>query len=81
MGLFFASSIAYIFASFPMAIIGAMMFLVGVELIKFTRDIKIKTDLLPLGATVIVSLLSNMAFGFLAGMALYYLMKHFLKKE
>jgi hypothetical protein len=50
-------------------------------LIKFTRDIKIKTDLLPLGATVIVSLLSNMAFGFLAGMALYYLMKHFLKKE
>jgi xanthine/uracil/vitamin C permease (AzgA family) len=81
LGLFFASSIAYIFASFPMAVIGAMMFLVGVELIKFTRDIKIKTDLLPLGATVIVSLLSNMAFGFLAGMALYYLMKHFLKKE
>ena len=81
LGLFFASSIAYIFASFPMAVIGAMMFLVGVELIKFTRDIKMKTDLLPLGATVIVSLLSNMAFGFLAGMAVYYTMKKFFKKE
>lgn len=81
LGLFFASSIAYIFASFPMAVIGAMMFLVGVELIKFSRDIELKTDLLPLGATVLVSLLSNMAFGFLTGMALFYMMKYFLKKK
>jgi len=43
LGIFFASSIAYIFASFPMAVIGAMMFLVGVEMVKFTRDITVKT--------------------------------------
>jgi MFS superfamily sulfate permease-like transporter len=72
LGLFFASSIAFIFASFPMAIIGAMMFLVGIELIKFARDIEVKTELLPLGATVVVSVLSNMAFGFLAGILLHY---------
>ncbi len=81
LGLFFASSIAYIFASFPMAVIGAMMFLVGVEMVKFTRDITVKTDLLPLGATVAVSLWTNMAFGFLAGLGLFYLMKAILKKD
>jgi len=80
LGLFFASSIAYIFASFPMAIIGAMMFLVGVELVKFAKDISFKTELLPLGITVAVSLLTNMAFGFLAGMVLFYIIKYF-KKE
>lgn len=82
LGLFFASSIAYIFAAFPMAVVGAMMFFVGVEMIKFTRDISVKTDLLPVGVTVAVSLLTNMAFGFLAGLAIYYLMKAVvLKKE
>ena len=80
LGLFFASSIAYIFASFPLAIIGAMMFLVGVELVKFAKDISFKTELLPLGTTVAVSLFTNMAFGFLAGMVLFYIIKHF-KKE
>ena len=75
LGLFFASSIAYIFASFPMAIIGAMMFLVGVEMVKFTKDITAKADLLPLGITVVVSTISNMAFGFLSGIAVFYIIK------
>jgi MFS superfamily sulfate permease-like transporter len=76
LGLFLASSIASIFASFPMAIIGAMMFLVGIELIRFTKDITVKSDLLPLGVTVAISLISNMAFGFLAGLTLYYIIKN-----
>jgi xanthine/uracil/vitamin C permease (AzgA family) len=80
LGVCFAGSIAYIFASFPVAIIGAMMLLVGVELIKFTRDIAVKTELLPLAVTVAVSLLTNMAFGFLAGMALFYLLKTLFKR-
>ena len=80
LGLFLASSIAYIFASFPMAIVGAMMLLVGVELVKFTRDIKIKTELLPLLVTVVVSVLTNMAFGFLAGIAYFYIEKFVFKK-
>jgi MFS superfamily sulfate permease-like transporter len=69
MGLFLANSIAALFAAFPVAIVGAMMFLVGIELTKFARDVRWGLDLLPLGVTVGVSLLSNMAFGFLAGVA------------
>jgi len=69
MGLFLANSIAALFAAFPVAIVGAMMFLVGIELTKFARDVRWGPDLLPLGVTVGVSLLSNMAFGFLAGVA------------
>ena len=69
MGLFLANSIAALFAAFPVAIVGAMMFLVGIELTKFARDVRWGPDLLPLGVTLGVSLLSNMAFGFLAGVA------------
>jgi MFS superfamily sulfate permease-like transporter len=69
MGLFLANSIAALFAAFPVAIVGAMMFLVGIELTKFARDVRWGPDLLPLGVTVGVSLLSNMAFGFVAGVA------------
>ncbi|NMB40758.1 MAG: hypothetical protein GX996_02345 [Firmicutes bacterium] len=81
LGLFFASSIAFIFDSFPMAIIGAMMFLVGLELIKFAKDIEIKTDLLPLIVTVAVAVLTNMAYGFLAGVAAFYIYRAINKKN
>ena len=73
LGLFLAGSIASLFAAFPSAIIGAMMLLVGVELMKFTRDVRWSLDLIPLGATAAVSVLTNMAFGFAAGMAMHYL--------
>jgi MFS superfamily sulfate permease-like transporter len=69
MGLFLAGSIAGLFAAFPLAIVGAMMFLVGIEMTKFARDVRWGLDLWPLGVTLAVSLWSNMAFGFLAGIA------------
>lgn len=68
MGLFLAGSIAGIFAAFPLAIVGAMMFLVGIELTRFARDVRWGVDLWPLGVTLVVSLGSNMAWGFLAGL-------------
>ncbi|MHB1017581.1 MAG: putative sulfate/molybdate transporter [Coriobacteriia bacterium] len=67
LGLFFAGSIAGLFAAFPQAIVGAMMFMVGLELVKFARHLKMGRDLIILGVTVVVGLLSNMAFGFIAG--------------
>ena len=73
MGLFFAASIATLFASFPTAIIGAMMLLVGIELTKFAKDVRPGMDLLPMAATVLVSLAANMAFGFLAGILAHHL--------
>lgn len=73
LGLFFAGSVVALLAGFPTAIIGGMLFLVGIELIKFARDVRLTQDLIPLGATVIVSLVTNMAYGFLAGLAIHYL--------
>ena len=75
MGLFLATSIAGLFAVFPMAIIGAMLFLVGIELILFAKDVRLDMDVIPLAVTVVVSLVSNMAFGFLAGLAAHYLLR------
>jgi hypothetical protein len=80
-GILLATSIAGIFMVFPQAIIGGMMLMVGVELIKFARDIKIEwSAILVLTATVAVSILANMAFGFLAGMALYYSLEYLNRK-
>jgi MFS superfamily sulfate permease-like transporter len=75
MGLFLATSIAGLFVVFPMAIIGAMLFMVGIELILFAKDVRLDMDVIPLAATVFVSLVSNMAFGFLAGLAAHYLLR------
>jgi MFS superfamily sulfate permease-like transporter len=72
MGLFLATSIAGLLASFPTAIIGAMLLLVGIELGKFARDIRLRTDLLPMCATTIVSVLTNMAVGFVVGLMVHY---------
>ena len=45
LGLFLGASIAALFAAFPLAIVGAMMFLVGVELVKFARDLRFNREL------------------------------------
>jgi MFS superfamily sulfate permease-like transporter len=73
LGVLFAASIASLFAAFPLAIVGAMMVLVGVELTKFTRDLRWGRQLLPVAATVAGSLALNMAVGFVAGLAVHYL--------
>jgi hypothetical protein len=74
MGLFLAGSIAGIFALFPQAIIGAMMFLVGIELMKFARHVQPGRDIFVMGTTVLVALVSNMAFGYLAGLGTHGLL-------
>jgi len=81
LGLFFASSVAGLFRVFPSAIIGAMMFLVGLELVKFARNLRPSKDLLPAGVTVVVSLLTNMAVGFAAGLAVYHLIRLIVRQR
>jgi len=76
LGIFLAGSIAAIFTVFPLAIIGAMMFLVGIELVKFGRDVRLDIHLLPLAFTVIGSVTFNMAFGFAAGLAVHYMLSY-----
>lgn len=80
MGLFLATSIAGLFAAFPIAIIGAMMLLVGIELTKFAKDIRLDKDLVPMGATLVAALLTNMAYGFLAGLIIYYVIRFIFRK-
>ncbi|HUU43241.1 MAG TPA: putative sulfate/molybdate transporter, partial [Planctomycetota bacterium] len=73
LGLFLAGGIAAVFAAFPMAIVGAMMLLVGIELVKFCRDLRLTRELVPVAATVAGSLALNMAVGFVLGIAVHYL--------
>ncbi|MHC1697345.1 MAG: putative sulfate/molybdate transporter [Geobacteraceae bacterium] len=67
LGLFFAASVSGLFSSFPKPVIGVMLLLVGFELIKFARDVQGKGNILTLVVTVLLSLASNMAIGFVAG--------------
>ena len=81
LGLFLSASIAGLFSVFPAAIIGAMMFMVGIELTKFVKDVHIGKDMIPLGATLIISVSTNMAYGFLAGLAGHYLISLFFRNR
>jgi len=81
LGLFFATSVAGLFTMFPAAIIGAMMFLVGVELTKFVKNIRPSKDLLPMSSTIIVSLLSNMALGFVMGLVVHHLTRFIIRRK
>jgi MFS superfamily sulfate permease-like transporter len=79
LGILLATSIANLFTLFPGPIIGAMMLLVGIQLVGFGRKIGSGRELIPLAATVVVSLFANMAFGFLAGMFVHYGLRRFMK--
>ncbi len=73
LGLFLASSIATLFSLFPRSIIGAMLILVGIELTKFAWSIKLReTPIMAL--TAVVSLVTNMALGFVIAMAVYHVL-------
>jgi MFS superfamily sulfate permease-like transporter len=74
LGLFLAGSIATLFALFPMSIIGSMMFLAGIQLTKFITDIR-RNELIIMALTAGVSLLANMAVGFVVAMVAYHAFK------
>jgi MFS superfamily sulfate permease-like transporter len=71
LGLFLAGSIATLFALFPKSIIGAMLLLVGIELTKFARDIR-KNEFVIMALTAGLSLLTNMAIGFVVAAIIYH---------
>lgn len=73
LGLFFSTSIASLFSIFPIAIIGAMMFMVGFELLKFAKKVKFNHNAIPMIITILIALPTNMFFGFLIGVSTHYL--------
>jgi len=79
LGLFLAGSIVSLFMGFPIAIVGAMMFLVGLELMKFAKDVRMNFELIPLAVTVAGSLATNMAWGFILGVCCFYILKRWNK--
>jgi len=74
LGLFLGASIAALFAAFPMAIVGAMMLMVGFELMKFAKELKLDKGLASVILTVAGSIIWNMAVGFLLGLAVHYIL-------
>ncbi|MBN2720778.1 MAG: putative sulfate/molybdate transporter [Proteobacteria bacterium] len=81
MGIFLAGSIATLLAVFPEAIIGAMMLMVGIEMVKFARDLSGWPHIAPAAATVIVSVGTNMALGFAAGLAVHHMHRFFSERK
>jgi MFS superfamily sulfate permease-like transporter len=84
LGLLLGSSIALIFGSFPLGIIGSMMLFVGYKLIlrgynSIKKDKSIK-NILPIIIITVGALIFNMAVGFIFGMIVYYIIDKVLKK-
>ena len=74
LGLFLGKSIGNLLAAFPMPLVGTMMFLVGIELGKAVVKLRGWKLWLAL-VTAVVSVASNMALGFVAGLAVAYLVR------
>lgn len=75
LGLFLSKSILNLFTVFPMSIVGAMLFYVSYELAKLARDIKSNSEIFVMILTAVVSVISNMAIGFAAGIITFNLIK------
>jgi len=74
LGLFLAGSIGALFALFPKSIIGTIMFLAGLQLTKFARDIK-KEKIAIITVTVVLSLLTNMTIGFVSAVVTHHALR------
>lgn len=74
LGLLLAGSIASLFTAFPLSIVGAMMLMVGIGMVKFSKDLRFDRHLISVGATLAGSLIVNMAVGFAAGILTHYLL-------
>ncbi len=81
LGLFFANTFTGLFSQFPRSILGAMLILVGFELVKFSRHLEFNLELIPVGLTIIIALISNLALGFFSGLAAYHLIQHLTGKR
>ena len=72
LGLFLGSSVVALFSAFPMPIVGVMMVVVGIELLKFAKGLRLNRELAPVVVTILGSVAVDMAVGFAAGMAVHY---------
>jgi hypothetical protein len=74
LGLFLSKSVGNLLAVFPMPLVGGMMLLVGIELGKVVSELRGWKLWLAL-LTAALSVVTNMAVGFVAGLAAAYLVR------
>jgi MFS superfamily sulfate permease-like transporter len=74
LGLFLSKSVANLLKAFPMPLVGGMMLLVGIELGRVVVKLRGWKLWLAL-VTAAVSVVTNMALGFVAGLAVAYLVR------
>ncbi len=74
LGLFLSKSVANLLKAFPMPLVGGMMLLVGIELGRVVVKLRGWKLWLAL-VTAAVSVATNMALGFVAGLAVAYLVR------
>lgn len=72
LGIFLSRSIVDIMAVFPLAIVGSMMLVVGLNLAWMARDTKGWQAWAALALTAAISIATNMAVGFIAGLVFYH---------
>ncbi|MCC7572384.1 MAG: putative sulfate/molybdate transporter [Candidatus Methanofastidiosum sp.] len=75
LGLFLSKSILNLFSVFSMSIVGAMLLYVSYELVKLVQDIKSNSEIFVMILTAIISVVSNMAIGFITGILVFNIIK------
>ena len=80
LGLFLSKSVGKLLAVFPMPLVGGMMLLVGIELGKLMMKLR-GWRLWLAQLTAAVSVVSNMAVGFVVGMAAAYLVRELTRRH
>lgn len=74
-GLFFSDSVSLIFEVFPSPVLGVILFFAGLELSLSIRDIRLKKQNLYVMIVTAGVAMWNMGVAYIAGLAMYYLIK------
>jgi SulP family sulfate permease len=75
LALIFGSSAAAILGLIPLPILGVMLAFVGVQMVRLIFDLKSWRDFSVVLTIVALTLLTNMAVGFMVGIVLFYLLR------
>jgi len=81
LGLLGATFLVELFTAFPHSLIGGMLGMVGLQLLRLGAQGLRRKDWTPVTATLGVALATNMALGFLAGIACYFAVKWYFRQS
>jgi SulP family sulfate permease len=81
LGLLGATFLVDLFTAFPHSLIGGMLGMVGLQLLRLGARGLRRKDWTPATATLGVALATNMALGFLAGIASYFAIKWYFRQS